>query len=249
MLEGLLRTAESSWQLFTRHGRWVFVELVALGVAVDLVFLLWNPGVFGPILGFSADLNPLTASAFYPYLLASSLAFTCLIAHQITRIWLAETDGQAQPGHVMSLIRASLVPLLVIQAGIDAAFLISLLMLVLLGPVILALTTLTIPTVVIEGRGWAGFARNLNLVSGMWGRLALLWACLLLPTMIGSAIIHDWAVARMGEVSEGVAALSFATLTDLPSTLMNAAAVCIILAVYREATQAEAGPDPSDVFR
>ncbi|MEO1549160.1 MAG: hypothetical protein AAFR93_01875 [Pseudomonadota bacterium] len=249
MWDKLAHTAQGSWVLFARHGRWLFLELLALGVALDVVFLLWNPEVYGRILGFEAGFNALQASAFYPYLLASSLIFTCLIAHQVTRIWLAETEGEAQPAHVLSLLRASLVPLLVIQAGIDAAFLFSLLMLVFLGPVILALTTLTIPSVVIERRGWAGFGRNLSLVSGMWGRLAVLWTALLLPTMIGSAVLQGWAVGRMGEVTEGIAALSYATITDLPSTVMNAVAVCVIVTVYQEATRRETGADVEDVFR
>ncbi len=248
MMRELSELNKGSLLRLGKHGGWICAEFLALALAIDLVFLLATPDAMGKLLG-NAPKDILSEPLYYLYLLASSAAFSVLIGHQAVRIRMFETGGFGDPSVARRAVLSVLWPLIVIHFAIDLGFLTLLSIFIFFGPIFLAFTTLSIPAVVLEQRGWDGIRRALDMAGPMWGPLAIIWSAILIPTIILSEVLSVVMTVQLGEVDAGLPALIYATVTDVPALVMNAYALCLILAAYEKALASENGPDLPDIFR
>ncbi len=235
--------------LFLRHGVWICAEFIALGLMIDCVFLLMAPEQTGLILGNDPAVNTFQFGTYYIYLITSSLVMTLLYSHQFLRLWLLSEIGVAEPAVVWVMIRTTLAPLLIINLVIDVLYVFSFVSLIFLSVFVFALSLMILPAILVERRGWGAVARNFEMIRGIWGKLLTIAAILLVTLIVVTVMVVSFASASFGIVEEGLPLIVYTTITDLPSTLISALTLCLILVIYRWIIDQETGRDLPDIFR
>ncbi|MHA3976424.1 hypothetical protein ACW9UR_01950 [Halovulum sp. GXIMD14794] len=237
---GLL--VEDMRAILGRHGFLATAEFLALGIGVLTLEALLVPERF---LARRApdDEAGIGAVLFDPFLLLHEAAFACLFGLACLRV---ATDMKAGPdGPASEVLKRNLWPLIVLNMAVSYASYVGILMVILPGLLIAAVTTTLIPAILVEERGWQGLSHSIGQCLPNIAKLTACWAAIYLPALIMLIVLTP--VPDAESTAPGLWAGML--VAELVSAILGAVLLALAMATWRQVSDSAGGGQLTDVFR
>ncbi len=245
----LTQIAADAATLVRRFGAGAFFDFLAVGVGVTTLQALIAPEAF------RAEAAGQTPNSVFgvltdPFVLTQEATLSLVFAAACLRIWQGWAGGAAPEGGWGAQLARNLAPLVALNLLAGFAVFVGLLFLLLPGLMIAALTTVLMPAVAIEGRGWEALARSVEMTRPHFLRLTAAWAALILPwlLLLGVATPSPAAASEVAPVTLWLMWL----VPEAVTAALSVVALCLTMSVYLALLQAESGGSArslDDVFR
>lgn len=227
--------------IFSRHGLSAGADFLALGIGMLTLEALLFPTRF--VVRRLPDEDTSIASALLdPFLLLHEALFACLFGQACLRI--AADMGFGRADEAASLLRRNLLPLIVLNIAIGYASYLGILMLILPGLLLAAVTTTLTPAILIEDRGWQGLTRSVSQCMPHVLRLTGVWAMIYLPALV---LLISLTPRPTAETSAGQlwAALIVA---EILSVLLATIILALVMATWQQVRDGSDRDRLSDIF-
>lgn len=243
----LTQLAADSAALLARFGPMAYLEFLAVSLGTTTLNALVAPQAFRAAV--AGDGGGVLEALLDPFILIHEAIFALVFAAACLRIWW-ETEGGAPHGPSRArMLLGQALPLIVLNIIAGYAAYLGVLLFLVPGLIVSALTTTLVPAVVLEGRGWGGLARSVEMTRAHLWRLSVAWGAVVLPWLaltVSSAPAPQLA-------SEDIGTLWLAWMVpDLFAAGLATVSLCLTMAAYRRLIHAESGgsdPGLHDIFR
>lgn len=242
-LAGLTQRAVT---LLRQFGPMAFCDFLALTLGTRAIQILLAPETFREDM-LQTQVPTLAAIFLDPLVLLHEGLFTVVAALLCLRIWWAHHPA---PADRTSVLTRQIIPLIVLNLIASVALYLGLVLALLPGLIIAALTTTLTPVILFEGLGWRSLGRTLRQSGRQIWRLTVVWGMILIPWLLILATVNQ--PPELLETSS-ISQLWWAQFTpDVVSAGLSAIVICVTMAAYMILTEDEAGGSPRslmDVFR
>ncbi len=234
-------TLRDAASLFWRNILWLYVDFFAAAVMALTLYLVFFPMQAIDVIFYGV----VPSGIFYivnPYSILSSLTFAFVTVGVTKRLW--RRAGMTAPPGPFGL--QSWIPIFVLALLIDHLLFPALLLFLIPGLFLSALTTVLTPVLVLEQRGWQAPPRAIELVAAHISPLMMIWAVILVPWVFlmfagSSGPPESGATITLG-------ALWWREVLDsMHWPIFSAFATCIVVTVYKRLLEIEGGPSGEDL--
>ena len=228
--------ASDGGALLRRFGVMAYLEFLAIGIGTSTLHVLIAPGDFRA--GIAAGGGSVLAVLTDPFIVIHEALFALVFGAACLRIWWQTEGGAPEPGARARFLAAQALPLVVLNMLAGYAAYMGVLLLLLPGLVISALTTTLVPAVVLEQRGWNGLARSFEMTRRHLWPLTAAWAAIILPWLVLSV----WAAPGADVARADIGTLWLAGLVpDAFAAGLSTVSLCLVMATYRRLIADESG--------
>lgn len=232
--------------LMRRFGPMAYLEFLAISIGGTTLHVLVAPADFRADIARTEGVLEVLAD---PFILTHEALFTLVFAAACMRIWW-QTDGAApEPAVRRRLLLGQAVPLVVLNIIAGYAAYLGVLLMLLPGLIISAVTTTLVPAVVLERRGWNGLARSVEMTRAHLWPLTVAWTAIIIPWLT----LTIWVTPGAASADADIGTLWLAWLVpDAFAAGLSTMSLCLVMATYRRLIAAESGGSDSgldDIFR
>ncbi len=231
-------TLKEAASLFVKNGLWLTVEFLAAMIAITTAYVLLMPSQ-AFFLFSGGEVTNVMFLFVNPYSILSSLIYATVSTSVILRLW-PRISGEEAPRPT----QATWLAIFGLSLLVDHVLTASLFFLIIPALILSALTTIMLPLLTIEGRGWLSLGSSIQETGPHLVPLTGLWGVILIPWVI---LVFTTGPVRNPETEITITALWLREIAhDLYAPPFVAFSICLIMAVYQKLRTPE---DQSETFR